>query len=142
MTNSSPNAIKPNAIYTPPARLGARAEHYRLALGLPGFALGLSGFVLGQQGFLDTNMLVFTTKCSRWESRPTRGLITNGFALQRNIGLKHTSIDVLYISHQVPVKYYVWFYTNTDSFMCGNFNSTMPGCVSKSEGHGSFFCIK
>ena len=43
--------------YVPPSPIGARIGHFRLVLGLPGFALG-------PPGFLDTNMLVSATRKS------------------------------------------------------------------------------
>ena len=46
MAKVSPNARGPNTTYIPPARVGARIRHYRLALGSPGFTLGLLAFNL------------------------------------------------------------------------------------------------
>ena len=43
----------------PPARVGARVGHYRLALGIIGSHWGV---VFGPQEFLDTNMLVLATR--------------------------------------------------------------------------------
>ena len=71
--------------------MGVHVGHYRLALGLPGFALvlrgfalglpgfalglrgfelGLPGFVLGPTGFLDTSMMVEYSLCWACTSWP------------------------------------------------------------------------